>query len=221
MYIDIHTHSQHYCDSVIKIVNISPIELESRDVQKGVSTFFSVGVHPWDAAEGAVVTRHHTEAATFSSVIALGEAGLDKAHPNTERQVEVFLQMINISETNRKPLIIHAVRSYPEIIETRKLSNAKMPWIIHSFQGTKESAKQLLKHNIFLSLGEILFNKKREERAIELLESIPAQRLFLETDDSGRDIAEVYERASTLMRCDIERLKEQIFINFKNIFYNE
>lgn len=221
MYIDIHTHNQHDSDNVIKIVNISPIELERRDVHKGVSTFFSVGVHPWEAAKGAVVTRHHTEAATFSSVIALGEAGLDKTHPNSERQIEVFLQMIHLSETNRKPLIIHAVRSYPEIIETRKLSKAKMPWIIHSFQGTKESAKQLLRHNIFLSVGEILFNKKREERAIELLEAIPEERLFLETDDSGRDIAEVYDKAATLMRCDITRLKEQIYINFKKIFYNE
>ena len=46
MYIDIHTHNQHDSDNVIKIVNISPIELERRDVHKGVSTFFSVVAVP-------------------------------------------------------------------------------------------------------------------------------------------------------------------------------
>ncbi|MGN0032668.1 MAG: TatD family hydrolase [Candidatus Limimorpha sp.] len=221
MYVDIHTHNQDDSEYVIKIVNINPIDVKSRDVQRGVSTFFSVGVHPWDAAAGAKVTMLETEAATYSSVIALGETGIDRIHPNIKWQTEVFLQMINLSEQSHKPLIIHAVKAYSDIIGIRRLTKAKMPWIIHSFQGSKESASQLLRHDISLSLGDILFNDKKKEKAIELLQTIRGDRLFLETDDSGRDIIDVYKRVALLSGSGIDRLEGQIFNNFKEIFYNE
>lgn len=153
---------------------------------------------------------------------AIGECGLDRMGAGTgagwfEIQKDVFKKQIELSEQYSKPLIIHAVRTYPDIIAIRKETKAKQPWIIHGFQGNEQSAEQLLKHDgIYISLGEILF--RNEERARRLLQIIPYDRLFLETDVAERSIIDVYEKAVSLSVVEMEKLRCDIFDNFVKIF---
>ena len=144
---------------------------------------------------------------------AIGEVGLDKVHKETfERQVEVFEEMIRLSESYRKPMIVHCVRAYSEIIEIRKKTKATMPWVIHGFNSSVETMRQLLKHNMYISLGEVLY--RNENQAVEILKNIPVERLFLETDVSGRDIKDVYAKAAALSGWDLEFLCKKIFENY-------
>ena len=220
MFVDIHTHLDN--QSVIKIVD--------GDVEKILKT---VGIHPWD------VDRHFdwseaewrnlrqtidsklSYAGDFSTpfhsarndVSAIGEVGLDKVHKETfEKQIEVFEEMIRLSESYRKSMIIHCVRAYFEIIEIRKKTKATMPWVIHGFNSSVETMRQLLKYNMYISLGEVLY--RNENQAVEILKNIPLDRLFLETDVSGRDIKEVYSKTAQLMNCEVEFLCKQIFENY-------
>ena len=151
---------------------------------------------------------------------AIGECGLDRAGAGAGRfeiQRDVFKKQIELSEQYSKPLIIHAVRTYPDIIAIRKETKAKQPWIIHGFQGNEQSAEQLLKHDgIYLSLGEILF--RNEERARRLLQIIPYDRLFLETDVAERSIIDIYEKTVSLSDVEMEKLRCDIFDNFVKIF---
>ena len=149
---------------------------------------------------------------------AIGECGLDRAcDSDFELQREVFIKQIELSEQYHKPLIIHAVRSYPDIISIRKETKSKQPWIIHGFNGNEHSAEQLLRHDgIYLSLGDVLF--KNEKRAELLLDIIPTDRLFLETDVAERSIVEVYEKASLLSGVATDILRKDIFDNFVKIF---
>ena len=149
---------------------------------------------------------------------AIGECGLDRAcDSDFELQREVFIKQIELSEQYHKPLIIHAVRSYPDIISIRKETKSKQPWIIHGFNGNEHSAEQLLRHDgIYLSLGDVLF--KNEKRAELLLDIIPSDRLFLETDVAERSIVEVYEKASLLSGVATDILRKDIFDNFVKIF---
>ena len=87
-----------------------------------------------------------------------------------------------------------------------------MPWVIHGFNSSVETMRQLLKHDIYISLGEVLY--RNENQAIEILKIIPLDRLFLETDVSGRDIRDVYSKAATLLGCDIDFLCRKIFENY-------
>ena len=194
MFVDIHTHLDN--QSVIKIVD--------RDEVRILET---AGVHPWDVVSG--------ENFQFSpdTTFAIGEVGLDKVHKETfEKQVDVFEEMIRLSETYRKPMIIHCVRAYSEIIEMRKKTNATMPWVIHGFNSSVETMRQLLKHDMYISLGEVLY--RNENQAVEILKNLPLDRLFLETDVSGRDIKDVYMKAAKLMNCEVEFLCKQIFENY-------
>ena len=151
-------------------------------------------------------------------LIAIGECGLDRAcDSDFELQREVFIKQIELSEQYHKPLIIHAVRSYPDIIAIRKETKSNQPWIIHGFNGNEHSAEQLLRHDgIYLSLGDVLF--KNEKRAERLLDIIPSDRLFLETDVAERSIVEVYEKASLLSGVATDILRKDIFDNFVKIF---
>ena len=221
MFVDIHTHVDN--QAVIKI-------LDDNFEEKIFATW---GVHPWEVSRhfdwseaewrnplysDAFDKKGFLDCTTLRSVplemtTAIGEVGLDKVYKETfEKQIEVFEKMIRLSESYRKPVIVHCVRAYSEIIEIRKKMKAKMPWVIHGFNSSVETMRQLLRYDMYISLGEILY--RNENQAIEILKNIPIERLFLETDVSGRDIRDVYAKAASLMGCDLDFLCKQIFENY-------
>lgn len=218
MYVDVHTHTINTDNQqVINVVNII-YKLFNRFLDGEIPVFFSVGIHPWDINQEYDLSEF-PEILKTNNVIAVGESGLDKVHKETfERQYEIFLRMIDFSEKFRKPLIIHAVRTYSDIISIRKKKKPTMPWIIHGFHGSPESAQQMIRHGMYLSFCEMFY--KNENQAVNVLNSIPIDRIFFETDVSGRNIVEVYEKAATLMDVDVDFLEKKVFDNFKKVFSN-
>ena len=197
MFVDIHTHIDN--QAVIRILNDNFWE-------KVLTTW---GVHPWEVGS----YDNEVPRLRLGMTTAIGEVGLDKVHKNTfEKQIEVFEEMIRLSESYRKPMIVHCVRAYSEIIEMRKKMKATMPWVIHGFNSSVETMRQLLRYDIYISLGEILYHS--ENQAIKILKDISSDRLFLETDVSGRDIRDVYAKAASLMGCEVDVLCKQIFENY-------
>ena len=222
-YVNIHTHYNNH------IGNNEFVEIQNIDVDNivnvDVSHFYSIGIHPWNLkSENSKISETQklgdleSQCLGDLNIKAIGECGLDRAcDVDFEIQKEVFIKQIELSEQIAKPLIIHAVRTYPDIIFIRKETKAKQPWIIHGFQGGVQSAEQMLRHDgIYLSLGDVLF--KNERRASELLNVIPPDRLFLETDVAERDIVEVYEKAASLSGIEMDKLRNDIFNNFVKIF---
>lgn len=80
-----------------------------------------------------------------------------------------------LSETLRKPLILHIVKSFPEIIALRKQWKPTQPWIIHGFRGKPQLARELLAHGFHLSYG-----KKYNPSSLAITH---ASRLLRETDE--------------------------------------
>ena len=225
MFVDIHTH----------IDNQAVIRILDDNFEENVLTTW--GIHPWDVIDfnlsqisqisqkwatkglSSLKRTDFTERkicenpCNLCEIYAIGEVGLDKVHKETfEKQVEVFEEMIRFSESYRKPMIVHCVRAYSEIIEIRKKTKATMPWVIHGFNSSVETMRQLLRYDMYISLGEVLY--RNENQAVKILKNIPLDRLFLETDVSGRNIKDVYEKAAVLMGCEIDFLCRQIFKNY-------
>ena len=221
-YVNIHTHSSNYIDNK-EFIEIQNIDVDNI-VNVDVSHFYSIGIHPWEVGSedlrslgieelGDLLTRCLGDL----NFLAIGECGLDRVcDADFELQKKVFIKQVELSEQFNKPLIIHAVRSYSDIISIRKETKSKADWIIHGFQGNEQSAVQLLKHNIFLSLGDVLF--KNETKAQRLLQTIPLERLFLETDVAERKISDVYEKAALLSGVEMDKFRNEIFNNFVKIF---
>ena len=215
-YVNIHTHSSNYIDNK-EFIEIQNIDVDNI-VNVDVSHFYSIGIHPWDCQQLTVNSQQILMKCLGDlNFLAIGECGLDRAcDADFELQKKVFIKQIELSEQFNKPLIIHAVRSYPDIISIRKGTKSKADWIIHGFQGNEQSAEQLLKHNIYLSLGDVLF--KNETKAQRLLQTIPLEKLFLETDVAERKISDVYEKAALLSGIEMDKLRNEIFNNFVKIF---
>lgn len=222
-FVNIHTHYNNHIDNN-EFVEIQNIDVDNI-VNVDVSHFYSIGIHPWNLKTQKFKNSEIQKLGDLESgclgdlnFLAIGECGIDRVcGVDFEIQKEVFIKQIELSERIAKPLIIHAVRTYPDIISIRKETKAKQVWIIHGFQGNEQSAEQLLRYaDIYLSLGDVLF--KNEARAKQLLRIIPTDRLFFETDVAERKISDVYEKAALLSGLEMDKLRNDIFNNFVKIF---
>ena len=216
-YIDIHTHT------VIPKTQENRISFYNRIV--GQETLgdlshiemFSVGIHPWfiysDKSNDQLLEQLW-EKVKQPEVWMIGEAGLDKLHEAPlERQLYLFEQQALLAEELHKPLIIHCVKAWSELLALRKKIRPLSPWLIHGFRGKRELAEQLLKENIYLSFGE-----QFQSAALQI--TWPSH-LFLETDESKLDIQEIYKKAAVTLSVPTEMLMEQIEQNFSLLFSGE
>ena len=109
--VDIHTHDKSRKNAII---NIYPNE----ELIEGV--FHSVGIHPWQTANiSSFIIKQLNILAAHPQIVAIGETGIDSIKgASIDIQIEIFKLHVNLSEQYKKPLIIHCVKSFNEIIAT-------------------------------------------------------------------------------------------------------
>lgn len=215
-FVNIHTHTARTDDNLIQIVNL---DLKQPCPEQG---YYSYGIHPWEADKDdfqmEISLKKLEERLKSPTVLALGEAGLDKMHKASfERQIELFERQIDLSETLQKPMILHDVRSHNEIIALRKKHKVKQPWIVHGFSGTEQDVKQLIGQGIYLSVGESLLHPERKIH--KSFKFIDLYYLFLETDMAEIAVETIYEAAANMLEMDLSALKTRIFANFARIIH--
>ena len=199
MIVDIHTHNKCPNGNHLSIINLSLEEAERIYSSKELG-YFSCGIHPWVANE--CNEEKHSALEKFLSdnrFIAVGECGLDKnSQSSMELQTYVFTKQILLSEKMQKPLIIHCVGCFNELLELKKHFKPLQQWIIHGFRGKPQLAKQLIKAGCGISFGEH-FN-------IESLKITPVECLFIETDESLVSIELLYQKVAKIKNCRITSL---------------
>ena len=131
--LDFHTHNLNANKD--SIINISITDADR--IKNGYK--YSIGIHPWDSESVSAEELHKlSEIATNDNVILIGEAGLDKLKgANQLEQEELFRNQIKLSEDLSKPLLIHCVKAYQELIAIKKELKPKQPWIIHGYRGNE------------------------------------------------------------------------------------
>lgn len=210
-FVDIHTHQ--ITPNIISVHNCFPQEITSF-ISQYPSYFFSVGLHPWyipaDYLSSIDIIRQY---ALHPQVLAIGEAGLDKlSKTDFELQMEIFKQQIEISEQSEKPLIIHSVKSFSEVLQLKKTFKPEQKWIIHGFRGNKTLAKQLTEAGLYLSFGKNIENMQ------EVVVATNLENIFLETDDMAITIGEVYNQFEMQKDVPLEIFVNQLYINFREVF---
>jgi TatD DNase family protein len=146
----------------------------------------------------------------------LGEAGFDKIKgPSMELQRKTFEEQIIISEERRKPLVVHCVRSWDELLLAHKKLKPEMPWLVHGFRGKADLALQLISKGMYLSFW---FDFVMRPEAEVLIRRLPAGRLFLETDGADISIVDIYNKVSADLEIGVNELKKQVLSNFKELF---
>lgn len=175
---------------------------------------YSIGIHPKDIHTENIDNQiKWLRSMLFESCFAIGECGLDGlVSVDMKIQEEVFLRQIDLANELKKPLIIHCVRKFYEIISFRKKSEQAM--IIHGFNKKQSVADDLLKNNFYLSFGKaVLYHLSLQDT----LKTVPLDKLFLETDNDDFNIGELYQKVSEIKEISIERLQQQIVENLETI----
>ena len=215
-YIDIHVHEGTPASGIFILECLMAHEEKKPLNIPGVS--YTYGIHPWFLNEG----NEKLLLAAFESyinnpnVIAVGEAGFDKLRgPSLELQRKVFERQVAISEEVGKPVVIHCVKAWEELLATQKKLKPEMPWLIHGFRGNLELAGQLISKGMYLSFW-FDFVLRPESRS--LLKSLPTDRIFLETDGAEADIKNIYEKVSSDLDVTIDTLKAIVLNNFYSFF---
>lgn len=216
---DIHTHDapspnpddeEGLRQNITNIVNVYPLGFEYAKDNENYP-WFSCGVHPWYSEDAEPQLKFLKEIAGDSRIVAIGEAGLDKLKgPDLAVQRSTFEQQVQLSEQLQKPLIIHCVKAWEELLQIQKTYRPHQPWIVHGYKGKKELTKQLLSHGFYFSVGD-RFNH-------DAIQIIPLDRLFCETDTSEALIEDVYSEVAAALEISVEDLASQIEKNVRKIF---
>lgn len=175
---------------------------------------YSIGIHPKDIKIDSIENQIHWLQSNISeNCFAIGECGLDSfVAIDQSIQEDVFLRQIKISNEFRKPMIIHCVRKFYEVISFRK--KAEQAMIIHGFNKKQRIAEDLLKNNFYLSFGKaVLYHLSLQN----ILKTAPLDRTFLETDNDDFSIEELYQKVSEIKGISMDRLHEQIVENLETI----
>jgi TatD DNase family protein len=218
-YIDIHCHHTG-ANQNVEMINIATQDF---NVEAAPNSFFSLGLHPWhlDREDTETALSKISAANQNPKLLAIGECGLDKAIATPLAvQTAAFLSQIKLAGQLGKPLIIHCVRTFNELIQIKKSAkNTEIPWVIHGFNGNPALATQLIRHGFYLSFGAALLNP--HSHAGKALSRTPADRLFLETDAANVPIGAIYAAAAKMLGLDIAILHQQILSNFKRVFLHD
>jgi TatD DNase family protein len=215
-YIDIHTHNAKPADGVFAVENLMAHEnLKPENIS---ARAFTAGIHPWHLNENnrEQLLEYVRNIACNPELIAFGEAGFDKIRgPSVELQRAVFAEQVKIADEKRKPLVIHCVRSWDELLSAHKNLKPVTPWLVHGFRGKKELALQLIKRGMYLSFW---FDFVLRPESSDLIRFLPKERIFLETDGADVDIMEIYRKVAVDLAIDVEELKKIILNNFNMLF---
>ncbi len=215
-YIDIHTHKTQGEERTVIVRNLFPGEEIFAFTGRN---FYSVGLHPWKTGpeeENNPLLQIMEDALELDHVILVGECGLDKGVENDfDEQLRVFQAQALMAEQYQKPLLIHCVKAYNEIIRVYNRLHPRVPWIFHGYSANIEISRQLVPRNVFFSFGDTLF--KKNAKTLDSFRFIPLEQIFFETDEYEGHVEEIYQRGAALKGLPLVALKESVWENFNRI----
>lgn len=209
-YIDIHTHKDYDNPDVLYIKNA---DLDTETIEN--SKHYSIGLHPWDVKNDTdthIYCKLLESLIAHPSIVCIGECGLDKSiQTDFEVQKRAFHNQIVLAKIYSKPLVIHCVRSYYDVLSLLQKEKFALPIIFHKYSGNVQITEALLKQNSFFSFGAELMNN---EKCQQLFRTIPLSHIFLETDVSEIHISELYSFAAELRQIPIDDFMIEIERNY-------
>lgn len=214
MIINLHTHFKLSGEQ--KGLMNHPVQMEFHPEP---DQYYSAGLHPWylDESMNEEWLVSLEQIIAHPQVLAVGECGLDRSiEISPDRQKPAFLKQIEIAENYEKPLIIHAVRTYSDLLRIKKTRPGATRWILHGYTGNMETTKQLNHQDFYFSFGAALLSN--QEKLNQSLCTVPLDHLFFETDENIIPIETIYIFASSVLGLPLAELIETINNNFQMIF---
>lgn len=144
--------------------------------------FGAVGVHAHEAnAMKENDLERIKELYNKEKIVAVGEIGLDYHYDFSPRdkQIEVFTRQVETANELSLPIIIHDREAHEDTMNILRKYRPK--GVVHCFSGSAEMAKEVIKLGMYIGMGGAV-TFKNAKKPVEVIETIPLDRLVLETD---------------------------------------
>lgn len=180
---------------VDKVVNVGTnnknnvICIDSAHKHEGM--YAAVGIHPEDvryieaAPEDEVAILKDLileERKGANKVVALGEIGYDFHYEgyDKDKQERFFDLQMQLAEELEIPVVIHDREAHGPCFDM-VLKYPRVKGIFHSYSGSAEMARELVRRGWYISFSGVL-TFKNAARVREVAESVPLDRILIETD---------------------------------------
>ncbi|WP_310559628.1 TatD family hydrolase [Flavobacterium sp.] len=218
-YFNLHTHQFTNQPDVLELVNQYPQEFD-------VSIpYYSIGIHPLYVDENRLESDFKIveEKLALPECLALGECGLDKRGETPfELQQSIFEKQLALAQKYQKPVVIHCVAAFQELIEIKKRLKITVPMIVHGFSKKTILAQQLIDNGFYVSFGKnLLRSRSLGTELASVFKSIPNDKFFLETDMVEEGIQAVYALAAKYKELELNELQEIVHNNYTTVFKNQ
>ena len=148
--------------------------------------FATAGVHPHHAVEYTDECDAEMRALlTHDEVVAVGECGLDYFRDFSPRpaQRKAFERQLQSAAEVGKPLFLHQRDAHDDFMAMMRNFDGRLgPAVVHCFTGTREELFDYLDNDWYVGITGWLCDERRGQHLRELVKSIPANRLMIETD---------------------------------------
>jgi len=172
------------------------------------------GVHPWYVCNLRKDWLQILENYLLEFPCALiGECGFDKLkNSDFESMKRVFEPQLELAYALKRPLMLHTVKA------DAWLENywGRLPEIsvFHSFSGSIEMLRKILKFGHFISINKKFFKRKD---ALKILEYAPLENIFLETDapfqSMPEDLSFVVQQIARIKNLSYEETAQKLYLN--------
>ena len=146
--------------------------------------YAAVGSHP-DAADEVgktVLDEYRRLARENPKIKAVGEIGLDYHYEDIPREIQkrAFRAQMALAEELRLPVIVHEREAHQDGMDIVSEFPA-VTGVFHCYSGSLEMAKWLISRGWYIGFTGVL-TFKNARKAVEVAQSIPMERIVLETD---------------------------------------
>ena len=148
--------------------------------------FATTGVHPHLASEwNASVNERIKALAKQDEVVAVGETGLDfnRDFSPREQQEKAFIAQLEIAAQVGKPLFLHERDAFDRFYAILREHRSHLgDVVVHCFTGEGSALDKYLELDLHIGITGWICDERRGLHLRDLVASIPANRLMVETD---------------------------------------
>lgn len=202
--------------------------------------YAAVGIHPEDVEKESDISEEiekllslidTEEKRRASKIVAIGEIGLDYHYEGFDKELQqkYFDRQMELATELDMPVIIHDRDAHGDCFET-VLRYPNVRGVFHSYSGSVEMAKELVRRGWYISFSGVL-TFKNARKAVEVAESVPMERILIETDcpylaphphrgkmnHSGL-MRYTAKKLAEIKGVSLEEIADQTFNNAKKLF---
>ena len=145
--------------------------------------YAAVGTHPDTAEEvNEQVIETYRSLCSHPKVKAIGEIGVDYYYETVPREIQLkaFRMQMELARETGLPVIIHERDAHDDGMRMIQ-EFPDVTGVFHCYSGSAEMARQLVKKGWYIGFTGVL-TFKNARKAVETAQSIPLDRIVLETD---------------------------------------